>query len=174
MYDLDNQCDCFKWISGNDDNEIEEVGNSLLVSGNLKIDNEDEFDLCLYDFPPNIEFFKEFIHDLDITIIPVEGRLSVEKSISLIDSAGTDSDIIIVPNKIDLKHKSDIVNEINKIPNMFERNIIVCDPIPYSPLVKTRSEDSFKPLWEVPYGKNTTTCSALKNYFINLKNILEV
>lgn len=155
---LDRQGDVCRWLAKGDcrvhDGLFFKVNDYLQVLFSpMKLPkNIENIDLLIVDCPPAVEVVDEVTADL--WVVPLDGRLAMENLGNIHDSlCKAKGAILLVLNRCDLIGKRALEGlraAARQIPQAKLRD----DPIPTSAAI-AKSAEYFKPVWEVPYGRDT-------------------
>jgi cellulose biosynthesis protein BcsQ len=176
IIDLDTQGNAYMWLSSYQNEgldkgkayslEDENIDLTVLyASGMTKEEIESwiadgDFDYVLYDCPALLKLTDKF-GDVDLWIVPIEGRLSIEGAVNVkdeIDLIKGKGQILIVPNKTNARSK---VNQTDiDSCNLLGADGVWGSVLPSAETVR-RSEHRGKPCWKVRYGSGTNISHAL-------------
>lgn len=155
---LDRQGDVCRWLAQGDvqvqDGLLVRVGNYLQVLYSpMEIPQKlGNIDLIIADCPPAIEIVDQV--SADLWLVPLDGRLALENLGNIHASlCQAEGEIMLVLNRCDLIGKRAIEGlraAARQIPNARLRE----QPIPSSAAI-AKSAEYFRPVWEVPYGRET-------------------
>jgi cellulose biosynthesis protein BcsQ len=160
VVDADRQNNTMSWLSGHnwDGDESFEMGSVTVTTH----DDERFTGITVIDAPPAFEFVKE-IGKVDIWIIPVNGRFSVDGAINVISQIKRDSKnsrIILVANMADpnTKFGKQEIQQIRQLEvELFDMVIPRHDSV-------RKAESIGSAAWKVPYGIRSMTAQNLQ-YF---------
>jgi len=158
VVDGDRQNNSMDWLTGG-----EWDGNSTVEKGSVKLTNdvlEAEGDLVVIDCPPAFEVVQNY-PDVDIWIIPVNGRFSVIGSMTVIDeikAINPTARIVLIANMVDANTKfgKAQLGEIKKIGVELFKLII-----PRHDIVG-KAEIAAQSAWSIPYGSRSLAAQNLK------------
>ena len=158
VVDADRQNNSMDWLTGG-----EWDGNSTVERGSVKVTNdilEAEGDLVVIDCPPAFEVVQNY-PDVDVWIIPVNGRFSVIGSMTVIDeikNINPNARIVLIANMVDASTKFGKVqlDEIKKIGVELFKLIIPRHDIVGKAEIATQSA------WSIPYGSRSLAAQNLK------------
>jgi len=158
VVDADRQNNSMDWLTGG-----EWDGNSTVERGSVKVTNdilEADGDLVIIDCPPAFEVVQNY-PDVDVWIIPVNGRFSVIGSMTVIDeikAINTNARIVLIANMVDASTKFGKVqlDEIKKIGVELFKLIIPRHDIVGKAEIGTQSA------WSIPYGSRSLAAQNLK------------
>lgn len=158
VLDADRQHNTMDWLtSGQWD------GNATVLMGTVTVTrdiSEADANIVIIDCPPAFEVVSLY-NDVDIWIVPVNGRFSVSGAMGVIDEIkkiDRNPRIVLVPNMVDIR--SDLgsaeMREIQKIDvELFKCNIPRHD-------VVSKAEMATKAAWDIPYGMRSLAAQNLK------------
>lgn len=159
VIDADQQCNTMAWLSGHQWNGDESY-NLGSVSVTTNVNSVDLHSITLIDAPPAFNFVQN-VSDVDIFVIPVGGRFSVDGAINVISQINqnnSSSRIVLVANMSDANTnfgKSEL-EQIRKLGvELFKFPISRHD-------VVRRAEMLGQAAWQVPYGVRTLTAQNLQ------------
>lgn len=160
VVDADRQNNTMSWLSNHDWNGDEsfEMGSVVVTTQ----DDERFTGITVIDAPPAFEFVKE-ISKVDVWVIPVGGRFSVDGAINVIGQINKDSRnsrIVLVANMAEANTKfgKQELQQIRQLEvELFEM------PIPRHDCVR-KAEMLGVAAWKVPYGIRSNTAQNLQ-YF---------
>ena len=148
IVDADRQNNAMDWLTNGswDGNSTVEIGSVKLTKDFGEIDSND---LVVIDCPPAFEVVSNY-PDVDIWIVPVNGRFSVMGSMTVIDeikAINPKSRIVLIANMVDMgtKFGKKQLEEIKKLEVELYKLII-----PRHDIVG-KAEMSTKASWAVPY-----------------------
>ena len=158
VVDADRQNNTMDWLTGGDWD-----GNSMVEIGSMKVTNDildADCDLVVIDCPPAFEVVQNF-PDVDVWIIPVNGRFSVVGSMTVIDeikAINTKARIVLIANMVDANTKfgKAQLEEIKKIGVELYKLIIPRHDIVGKAEIATQSA------WSIPYGSRSLAAQNLK------------
>jgi len=159
VVDADKQSNAMDWLTGGDwdGNSTVEVG-SLTITKDIRDIEADA--LVVIDCPPSFEVVQNY-PDVDVWIIPVNGRFSVIGSMTVIDeikAINPKARIVIIANMVDVSTKfgKAQLDEIKKIGVELYKLIIPRHDIVGKAEIATQSA------WSIPYGSRSLAAQNLK------------
>jgi len=101
----------------------------------------------IFDCPPSYDVVEQIKDTIDVWIIPVDGRFSVDGAVNVLSELPKNSRAIVVSNKsYDSKFGNSEMLQIKKLPCE-----IYFTPLPTQDVVR-KAEMLGVPAWKVPYG----------------------
>jgi cellulose biosynthesis protein BcsQ len=170
---LDRQGDVCRWLAKGDcrvhDGLFFRVNDYLqvLYSPMELPKNIENIDLLIVDCPPAVEVVDKVTADL--WVVPLDGRLAMENLGNIHDSlCQADGAIMLVLNRCDLIGKRALEGlraAARQIPQARLRD----EPIPTSAAI-AKAAEYFRPVWEVPYGRDTQGDQAIQKLCSEILN----
>ena len=161
IVDADRQSNTMDWLTKGswDGNSTVEVG-SVKITKDIREINSD--DLVVIDCPPAFEVVANY-PDVDVWVVPVNGRFSVMGSMTVIDeikAINPKARIVLLANMVDMSTRfgKTQLEEIKKLEVELYKLII-----PRHDIVG-KAEMSTKACWAVPYGSRSLTSQNLKMF----------
>jgi len=158
IIDKDKQRNAMKWLAGHnwDGSESFELGSIFVTSADIEIDNG----WVIYDCPPSSDVIGETKNNIDVWIVPVDGRFSVEGAQAVVreiqDLPGN-SEIYLIINK-------GINNDFGRKEQKEIRALGI--KVFFTPLQQSnffrQSEMYGIPVWKVAYSSRSTATTNLK------------
>ncbi|WAS95025.1 ParA family protein [Nannocystis punicea] len=155
---LDRQGDICRWLSGGDEHLMN--GHFFRVNECLQVlyspmelpQDLANFDLVVADCPPHVEVVDQV--DADLWLVPIDGRLAMENMGNVYSALRrAEGTILIVLNRCDLIGKR-ALEGLREAAHQIPQATVRDEPIPSSAAIAKASE-YFRPVWKVPYGKDT-------------------
>jgi cellulose biosynthesis protein BcsQ len=159
VIDADQQCNSMAWLSGHQWNG-DEAFNRGSVSVTTNINSAQFHNVTLIDASPAFNFVQN-VSDVDIFIIPVSGRFSVDGAINVISQVNQKSPgsrLVLVANmsEANTNFGQSELEQIKKLGiALFKFPIARHD-------VVRRAEMLGQAAWQVPYGTRTLTAQNLQ------------
>ncbi len=170
---LDRQGDVCRWLAKGDcrvhdglffrvNEYLQVLYSPMVVPKDLK-----NIDLLIVDCPPAIEVVDNVTADL--WVVPLDGRLAMENLGNIHDSlCRAEGSILLVLNRCDLIGKRALEGlraAARMVPNARLRD----EPIPVSAAI-AKAAEYFRPVWDVPYGRDTQGDQAIQKLCSDVLN----
>lgn len=164
LIDADKQSNAMKWVSnddltGEDHFRLNEV-DVIRKTDNIELD-EYEDKMVVIDCPPEFGFIERIMGKLDVILVPLRGRFSVDGGMSTLTIQRTiDSDtrVIFIPNQLRKNHKvsNRQLEEIHRLGiETFKF------PIDSNQYVE-QAEELCVAVWNIPYSVRSGAVNNLK------------
>ncbi len=159
VMDIDRQRNTMAWLSKHQGTYTEPFNiGSVYVTKFIEEIDTIKTDI-VFDCPPNYDVVATIQHLIDVWIIPVDGRLSVDGAVNVLSELPKTSRAIIVSNKsYDSKFGSIEMAQIKKLPCE-----IYFTPLPTQDVVR-KGELLGVPAWKVPYGLRSIAAQNLQMF----------
>lgn len=163
---LDRQGDLCRWLSGGDESLMN--GHVFRVNDYLQVlyspmelpKDLANYDLVIADCPPHVEIVDEV--EADLWLVPIDGRLAMENMGNIYTALRrAEGTIMIVLNRCDLIGKR-ALEGLREAAHQIPHATVRSEPIPSSAAIAKASE-YFRPVWKVPYGKDTAGDRAMQS-----------
>ncbi len=154
VVDTDRQRNSMSWLSKHENTtEAFEEGSIRVTSDPVEIESDG---LVVVDCPPSWDVISELKDTIDLWLVPVDGRFSVDGALNALSELAKERAVIIVNKAYDSKFGTAELKQIKQIPTEIFRF-----PIPINDVVR-KGEMLGVPSWKVPYGIRSTTAQNLQ------------
>jgi cellulose biosynthesis protein BcsQ len=154
ILDIDRQRNTMSWLSKHDNTtEPYNVGSVRVTNDYAEVNNNG---LVVIDCPPSFNVVSEIKDSVDVWLIPIDGRFSVDGSMNVLSEIGNTRCVIVVNKAYDSKFGTSELKQIAQLPVDLFRF-----PIPTQDVVR-KAEMLGVSAWKVPYGIRSSTAQNLK------------
>jgi cellulose biosynthesis protein BcsQ len=154
VVDTDRQRNTMSWLSKHENtSEPYEVGCIRVTQDPAELETEG---LVVVDCPPSWDVISELKDIIDLWLVPVDGRFSVDGALNALSELTKERAVIVVNKAYDSKFGVAELKQIKAIPSEIFRF-----PIPIHDIVR-KAEMLGVASWQVPYGIRSTTAQNLQ------------